>query len=97
MDANSRRSAALENQINASNALHKIRCGNHREGLQTARWPLDADRILQERGITVVLDILPILDGVVVSYFEWVQNIQSVSWTEEEVNGETEGYHGSCV
>src|SRR5699024_12600205 len=39
-----------------------------------------------KRGIEVVPDILANAGGVVVSYFEWVQNIQSVSWTEDEVN-----------
>ena len=76
--------AALENQINASNA-HKIRAEII---VEAANGPVaaDADGILQERGITVVPDILANAGGVVVSYFEWVQNIQSVSWTEEEVN-----------
>ena len=56
--------------------------------MEAANGPVaaDADGILQERGITVVPDILANAGGVVVSYFEWVQNIQSVSWTEEEVN-----------
>ena len=48
----------------------------------------EADEILERRGITVVPDILTNAGGVVVSYFEWVQNIQSVSWTEEHVNDE---------
>ena len=76
--------AALENQINASNA-HKIRA---EVIVEAANGPVaaDADGILQDRGITVVPDILANAGGVVVSYFEWVQNIQSVSWTEEEVN-----------
>ena len=46
----------------------------------------EADEILAKRGIEVVPDILANAGGVVVSYFEWVQNIQSVSWTEDEVN-----------
>ena len=56
--------------------------------VEAANGPVaaDADGILQERGITVVPDILANAGGVVVSYFEWVQNIQSGSWTEEEVN-----------
>lgn len=45
-----------------------------------------ADKILSERGITVVPDILANAGGVIVSYFEWVQNIQSLVWDEEEVN-----------
>ena len=46
-----------------------------------------ADRILNDRGILVVPDILANAGGVVVSYFEWVQDLQAFFWTEEEVNG----------
>lgn len=76
--------AALENQINASNA-DRIRAEII---VEAANGPVaaDADEILRGKGITVVPDILANAGGVVVSYFEWVQNIQSVSWTEEEVN-----------
>lgn len=77
--------AALENQINESNAnnIHaKII-------VEAANGPItiEADEILNNIGITIVPDILANAGGVVVSYFEWVQNIQSVSWTEEHVNG----------
>lgn len=44
-----------------------------------------ADRILYERGVRVVPDILASAGGVVVSYFEWVQDLQSYFWTEDEV------------
>ncbi len=76
--------AALENQINESNA-DKIRAEII---IEAANGPVtaEADQILEERGIVVVPDILANAGGVVVSYFEWVQNIQSVSWTEESVN-----------
>lgn len=76
--------AALENQINGSNA-ERIRANII---VEAANGPTaaEADPILREKGITVVPDILANAGGVVVSYFEWVQNIQSVSWTEEEVN-----------
>ncbi len=47
-----------------------------------------ADRILDDRGITVVPDILANAGGVTVSYFEWTQNIQQFSWPEERVNRE---------
>lgn len=76
--------AALENQINDSNA-DRI----HAEIIiEAANGPIttEADYILEKKGITVVPDILANAGGVVVSYFEWVQNIQSVSWTEESVN-----------
>lgn len=76
--------AALENQININNA-DKIQAKIIVEG---ANGPttVEADEILQKRGITLVPDILSNAGGVVVSYFEWVQNIQSVSWSEEYVN-----------
>ena len=76
--------AALENQINAGNA-GKIQA---KLIVEAANGPTtsEADEILAKRGIEVVPDILANAGGVVVSYFEWVQNIQSVSWTEDEVN-----------
>ena len=76
--------AALENQINSKNAK-KIQAQVIVEG---ANGPttVEADEILQKRGIVLVPDILANAGGVVVSYFEWVQNIQSVSWSEEYVN-----------
>ena len=49
-----------------------------------------ADSILQERGIQVVPDILANAGGVTVSYFEWVQNIQALTWEEAEVNARLE-------
>ena len=80
--------AALENQINGSNA-DRIQA---KLIIEAANGPTaaEADPILNSKGITVVPDILSNAGGVVVSYFEWVQNIQSVSWTEEEVNAKLE-------
>ncbi|BDF05660.1 Glu/Leu/Phe/Val family dehydrogenase [[Clostridium] hylemonae] len=76
--------AALENQINAANA-ERIRADII---VEAANGPTasEADDILAGKGVLVVPDILANAGGVVVSYFEWVQNIQSVSWTEETVN-----------
>lgn len=76
--------AALENQINENNA-DRIQATIIVEG---ANGPLDnaADQILEEKGVTIVPDILANVGGVVVSYFEWVQNIQSMTWNEEKVN-----------
>ena len=47
----------------------------------------EADEIFEQRGITVIPDILANAGGVTVSYFEWAQNLQCLSWTEAEVNG----------
>ena len=76
--------AAVENQINAHNA-DKIKA---KLIVEAANGPVasEADPVLTEKGILIVPDILANAGGVVVSYFEWVQNIQSVSWTEDEVN-----------
>jgi glutamate dehydrogenase/leucine dehydrogenase len=46
---------------------------------------LEADEILRERGIPVLPDILTNAGGVAVSYFEWVQDIQRLFWTREEI------------
>lgn len=76
--------AALENQINAENA-DRIQAKFIVEG---ANGPVtnEADEILDKKGIVVVPDILANSGGVVVSYFEWVQNLQSMYWSEDEVN-----------
>ena len=76
--------AALENQVNASNA-DRVQAKIIVEG---ANGPLsnEADEILDAKGVVIVPDILANAGGVVVSYFEWVQNIQSMDWSEEEVN-----------
>jgi glutamate dehydrogenase (NAD(P)+) len=76
--------AAVEGVItvkNADNVRAKILC----EG---ANGPVtfEADKILNERGIHVVPDILANSGGVTVSYFEWVQDIQAYFWSDEEVN-----------
>jgi glutamate dehydrogenase (NAD(P)+) len=46
----------------------------------------EADRILNEAGVFLVPDILANAGGVIVSYFEWVQDLQSFFWSEDEVN-----------
>jgi glutamate dehydrogenase (NAD(P)+) len=50
----------------------------------------EADEILERRGIFVVPDILANAGGVTVSYFEWVQNMQHLTWDEDRINAELE-------
>ncbi|RWZ60242.1 Glu/Leu/Phe/Val dehydrogenase [Halobacillus fulvus] len=75
--------AAIENQITEDNA-HNIKASIV---VEAANGPttLDATRILSERDILLVPDVLASAGGVTVSYFEWVQNNQGYYWTEEEV------------
>jgi glutamate dehydrogenase (NAD(P)+) len=76
--------AALQNQITEPIA-RKLKAKVIVEG---ANGPTtaDADKILNERGIIAAPDILANAGGVIVSYFEWVQNIQNLYWDEDEVN-----------
>ncbi len=76
--------AALENQITAENAPD-IRAPHI---IEIANGPISsgADSILQEKNILMVPDILANAGGVIVSYFEWVQNRSGIKWTESEVN-----------
>ncbi len=76
--------AALENQITRENAS-RLRCRMIVEGANGPTTP-EADAILFDRGIFVVPDILANAGGVTVSYFEWVQNLQELLWSEEEVS-----------
>jgi glutamate dehydrogenase (NAD(P)+) len=76
--------AAIEGQITTSNA-GRLRCKLIIEGANGPTTP-DADRILAKRGITVFPDILCNSGGVIVSYFEWVQDLQNFFWAEDEVN-----------
>jgi len=76
--------AALEMQITKDNVA-RLQCRILAEG---ANGPttLEADAALRERNVFVIPDILANAGGVVVSYFEWVQDLQNFFWTEEEVN-----------
>jgi len=81
--------AALENQItelNASEVKAKII-------IEGANGPITrgGDGILLKRGVHIVPDILANSGGVIVSYFEWVQDIQAYLWSEEEVNSRLRG------
>lgn len=75
--------AAVENQITMENAGN-IKAKFVVEGANGPTTP-DADRILREKGIILVPDILANAGGVTVSYFEWVQNIQREQWRYETV------------
>jgi glutamate dehydrogenase (NAD(P)+) len=76
--------AATENQIGSDNADH-IKCKVLAEG---ANGPTTAaaDKILQQKGIFVIPDILANAGGVTVSYFEWVQDRMGYFWKEDVVN-----------
>jgi len=81
--------AALENQITRHNAP-RIQAGVVAEAANGPTTP-DADEILYDRGVFVIPDILCNAGGVTVSYFEWVQDMQSFFWTEDRINASLKG------
>jgi glutamate dehydrogenase (NAD(P)+) len=76
--------AAVEGQLTSANAP-AVQARIIVEGANGPTTP-EADAILAEKGVLVVPDILANAGGVVVSYFEWVQDLQNFFWEEEEVN-----------
>ena len=76
--------AALGGMIHASNA-DRLNCKLVIEGANSPTTPA-ADEILQAKGTHVIPDVMANAGGVVVSYFEWVQNLQHLRWDEQEVN-----------
>jgi glutamate dehydrogenase/leucine dehydrogenase len=80
--------AALENQLTVDNAT-KVRA---RVVLELANGPTtpEADEIFATRRVTVIPDVLANAGGVVVSYFEWVQNRQGYYWSYDEVRNQLE-------
>ena len=80
--------AAIGNVITVENAS-RIKAKLVLEAANHPTTP-EADEILIDRGITVLPDILVNAGGVIVSYFEWTQNLQEFHWDEERVNGELE-------
>jgi len=75
---------ATENQITSENA-DRIKCKILAEGANGPTTP-KADKILHDKGIFVIPDILANAGGVTVSYFEWVQDRMGYFWREDEVN-----------
>ena len=76
--------AAIEGQIHAGNA-DEVRARYVVEGANGPTTP-EADAILTEKGATLIPDIVANAGGVIVSYFEWVQDLQFYFWEEDEVN-----------
>ena len=92
--------AALGGMINESNA-DRLDCRVILEGANSPTTPA-ADAILQSKGVHVVPDVIANAGGVVASYFEWVQNMQHLRWTEREVNDKLghimrRGYREICA
>ena len=87
--------AARESQIHSGNA-DQVRASLVTEAANAGLTEL-ADRILEERGIPVVPDVLAGSGGVVVSYFEWVQDLQAFFWDRTEVDRRLRGVlAGAC-
>ncbi len=80
--------AAMGDSLTKQNA-NDVRAKIIVEGANSPCEP-EADEIFEKKGILVVPDILANAGGVTVSYFEWVQNLQHVTWDEDRVNGELE-------
>ncbi len=76
--------AALGGMIHEHNA-ELMECKLLIEGANSPTTPT-ADRILREKGVSILPDVMANAGGVVVSYFEWVQNLQHFRWDEREVN-----------
>jgi len=76
--------AAIENQVTAKNA-DRVKARLITEGANVPLTP-EADSILHDRDVFVVPDILANSGGVIVSYFEWVQDLQAFFWEGEEIN-----------
>jgi glutamate dehydrogenase (NAD(P)+) len=79
---------ALENQLTAKTAP-AVKAWLVAEGANGPTTP-EADKIMEDKGIIIVPDILCNAGGVTVSYFEWVQGLQSFFWTEQEINSRLE-------
>jgi glutamate dehydrogenase (NAD(P)+) len=76
--------AALGGMIHEGNA-HQVDCKLVLEGANSPTTPI-ADGILRDKGVYVIPDVMANAGGVIVSYFEWVQNMQHFRWEEREIN-----------
>jgi glutamate dehydrogenase (NAD(P)+) len=76
--------AALGGMIHEGN-VDRLACRVLLEGANSPTTPA-ADDVLRDRGVFVIPDVLANAGGVVVSYFEWVQNMQHFRWEEREIN-----------
>jgi len=76
--------AALGGMIHKENA-DRLRCKLMIEGANSPTTPT-ADQILADNGVHVIPDVMANAGGVIVSYFEWVQNLQHFRWEEDDVN-----------
>jgi glutamate dehydrogenase (NAD(P)+) len=81
--------AALGGMIHRDNA-EEIKARLIVEGANSPTTPA-ADEILADKGVTIIPDVMANAGGVVVSYFEWVQNLQHFRWSEREVNDKLGG------
>ncbi len=77
--------AALSSVISTAQHAREVQCKMIVEGANSPVTPL-ADTVFKERGIVVVPDILANAGGVIVSYFEWTQNLQQYRWELDTVN-----------
>jgi glutamate dehydrogenase (NAD(P)+) len=77
--------AALGGVITKEDNVHDLQCRMVVEAANAPTAPI-ADKVLEERGIPVLPDFLANAGGVVVSYFEWTQNLQQLRWEVEQVN-----------
>ena len=87
--------AALENVITKSNAQEV----SAMIILEVANGPVshEAEKLLHEKGIVIIPDVLANSGGVIVSYFEWMQNLTGGSWEEDEVNTRLSKYIIRCI
>jgi len=76
--------AAVARQI-TEHSVHRLRCRVLAEAANGPTTP-EADEVLRDSDIEVIPDVLCNAGGVIVSYFEWVQDLQSFFWSETEVN-----------